>query len=78
MVSFFLDTLYCKNFKMSFLQFLEIKGNLLIFEQHFNSRLLRTVVCEILHHFQLIFHHLYAQDKTLLFSYFGLFALSEK
>ena len=63
---------------MSFLQFVEIKGDLLIFKQHFNSRLLRTVVCEISHHYQLTFHHLYAQDKTILFSYFGLFALSEK
>ena len=63
---------------MSFLQFVETKDDLLIFKQHFNSRLLRTMVCEISHYFQLTFDHLYAQDKTILFSYFGLFALSEK
>ena len=63
---------------MSFLRLLKTKGNLLIFKQHFNSRLLRSVVCEISHHFQLTFHYLYAQDKTIFFSYFGLFALSDK
>ena len=69
---------YYSYLKMSFLRFLETKGNLLIFKQHFISRLLRCVVGEISHHFQLTFHHLHAQDKTILFSYFGLFALSEK
>ena len=63
---------------MSFLQFVKTKGDRLIFKQHFDSKLLRTVVCKISYHFQLTFHHLHAQDKIILYSYFGLFALSEK
>ena len=64
---------------MSF-QFLEAKRNLLVFKQRFNSRsyVLWFVRYRTTSNFQLTFHHLYAQDKTILFSYFGLFALSEK